>query len=475
MKKNIFFGLATASVMLVAAVACKKNEGFNARSTFAGPPFTDTIVLPTVITSNTTLNTSILYILNGKTYVSNNSVLTIPAGTHLRANKFLNNDSASALVVTRGSKLFAEGTQNNPILFTSNQASPASGDWGGIVLLGKAPLNRADTSIEGIDLPTVPPGVDVEYGGGGQGLGDTADCSGRVSFVRIEYAGATISPDNELNGLTCGGVGNGTVLDHIEVYKGNDDAFEFFGGNVNARFLFAYVPDDDAFDFDFGYNGNIQFAVSVLNTAETYSANPNGIESDNNNLGNANLPRTGAVLSNLTVIGLNTNSDATSKALLDGAQYRRESGYELRNSIVMGFPTGIELQGAYPQSIFANIHHSLVHGFTTVAKGTSPTTTITLVGTDSIYQSTTNTANSYIKLADPFAAITSTPDFRPVTGSPALALVPNFAGLPSTPVVGCAIAAWTFTSTNYVGAFGAKPTSGNPNTNNWLIGTWVRF
>jgi hypothetical protein len=209
-------------------------------------------------------------------------------------------------------------------------------------------LNRADTTIEGINLPTVPTGIDVNYGGGGACAGDVNDTSGILTYVRIEYAGAIISENNELNGLTCGGVGAGTVLDHIEVSYGNDDAFEFFGGTVNAKYLIALAPDDDAFDFDFGYQGNIQFALSVLKTGIGYSANPNGIESDNNATGASACKATKATISNMTVIGVCDSSVAAamSPLLLNGAHIRRASEQVIRNSVFMGFPTGVLWQSA---------------------------------------------------------------------------------------------------------------------------------
>lgn len=462
MKKSIFIGLTAGCMILVAAVACKKNAnpGFDARGTSAGP-FVATVVLPTVIAADRTLTSDTLYILDGKTYVDSGVTLTINAGGRVEGrNRKVgnNNDSASALIITRGAKLFAEGTETEPIVFTSHESSPASGDWGGIVLLGKAPLNRADTTIEGIQLPTVPVGIDVNYGGGGQGLGDSSDCSGRLTYLIIEYAGAIISPDNELNALTCGGVGAGTVLDYIESYYGNDDAFEFFGGTVNATHLFALAPDDDAFDFDFGYRGKIQFAVSVLKNTETYSANPNGIESDNNATGADLQPYTQAVISNMTVIGLADSTEAANKALLNGAYFRRKSSYLLRNSIVMGFPVGVRIDdGKGATSLISN---NLVQAFNDVDVN------FTLAGSNNTYRSFA--ANTDIKLHAPFAA---TPDFRPDATSPALSLTLDYSSLPSTPIVGCTFSSWIFETTSYAGAFeGYDGGAGF----NWLAG-WARF
>jgi hypothetical protein len=441
------------AVLAVAATACKKNgvdKSFSPRSTFAGP-FVDTVVLPLLITSDRFLAKDTLYVLDGKCYVTNNATLILQEGTHVEAVKKSTNDSASALIVTRGAQLFAAGTPNDPIIFTSHEATPTTGDWGGIVLLGSAPLNRADATIEGINLPSVPAGVDINYGGGGAGLGDPLNSSGQLEYIRIEFAGAAIATDNELNSLTCGGVGAGTILNHIESAYGNDDAFEFFGGTVNASYLFALAPDDDAFDFDFGYSGHIQYAVSVLDATQNYSANPNGIESDNNGTGATDEPRTKAVISNMTVVGVSSSSDATSLNLLDGAHFRRHSSYEVRNSIFMGFPTGVQLASAGSQADIANFSYNLVHGFSAI---TNPST-LSLPVSNGQYLG--GNANDVIQLANPWAG-----DFRPLTGSPALTLGTNYTGLPSE-----------FETPAYRGAFG-EFVSGDTEANNWLAG-WTRF
>jgi hypothetical protein len=445
--------ILSVAVLSLAATACKKNgidKGFSPRGTFAGQ-YVDTVVLPLTITADRFLAKDTLYILDGKTYVTNNATLILEEGTRVEAVKKSTNDSASALIVTRGSQLFAAGTPSNPIVFTSNQAVPATGDWGGIVLLGNAPLNRADATVEGINLPSVPAGVDVNYGGGGAGLGDPSHSAGQLEYVIIEYAGAAIAADNELNGLTCGGVGNGTILNHIEVAYGNDDAFEFFGGTVNASYLFALAPDDDAFDFDFGYQGHIQYAVSVLDPSQNYSANPNGIESDNDGTGSSNTPRTKAIISNMTVIGVETSTQASSLALLNGAQFRRNSSYEVRNSIFMGFPTGLQLASAGSQADVANFNHNLVHGFSAVINPN----TITLPVSNGQYVA--SNANTNIQLASPW-----TGDFRPLPGSPALTAGTDYTGLPSD-----------FETQSYRGAFGAY-VSGDANANNWLAG-WAKL
>jgi hypothetical protein len=170
---------------------------------------------------------------------------------------------------------------------------------------------------------------------------DPNDSSGTLSYVRVEYAGALVTADNELNSFTFGGVGAGTTIDHCQAYRGADDSFEFFGGNVNAKYLISTTANDDAFDFDFGYSGKLQFLVSVINPTAPYSANANCIESDNDATGTAATPVTRPVISNLTVVGTtdgNTTATTTpASVVLYAANLRRNTNIVLRNSIFYGY------------------------------------------------------------------------------------------------------------------------------------------
>ncbi len=187
------------------------------------------------------------------------------------------------------------------IVFTSNEATKAPGDWGGIVLLGRARTNQNTASssptIEGVALPTLPAGIDVTYGSNTDA--NNTESSGTLQYVRIEYAGAAIAANNELNSLTFGGVGSGTIVDHIEAAYGADDSFEFFGGTVSPKYLVSLNTNDDIFDFDFGYNGSLQFILGVRRSGFVY-ADANGIESDNDANTSNLLPRTQAKISNMT-------------------------------------------------------------------------------------------------------------------------------------------------------------------------------
>jgi hypothetical protein len=436
MKKNIF-----KLSILVASIFT------------AGESFAADITLSGIISVNTTLTSNNVYFLDGKVFVQGGATLFIEEGTLIKGIKKATAEQASALIITRTGRLVAAATPERPIVFTSNQAVPTNGDWGGVVILGGAPLNRVDATIEGINGSQVPGGVDITYGGGGAGLGNANEDKGVLNYVRIEYAGAQVSANNELNGLTCGGVGRGTFLQFIQTVYGADDAFEFFGGTVNAKFLIALSPDDDNFDFDFGFGGNIQYAVSVLNpTKLQFSSDPRGIESDNDATGTAATPRTQAVISNMTVIGMENLAQATAPIfdLLAGATFRRNSSYTVRNSIFMGYPTGVAFESAGSQADVANFQNNIVHGFTTTDAGAS------LNGTNTEILGNTGNSNVGINLVDPFNP--TFPDFRPSPGSIA-ATGANFTGLTGTPAA-------FFDVVTYRGAF--------PLGTNWNA-TWSRF
>jgi hypothetical protein len=211
------------------------------------------------ITSNTTLQGVVL--LKNKVYVKNNSTLTILPGTIIRGDY----TTQGTLIVTKGSKIIANGTESDPIVFTSNQNATfrAEGDWGGLVLLGKARNNQPGgvAYIEGITQSS-----DTEYGGN-----DDHDNSGSLKYVRIEFAGIPLEPNKEINGLTFGSVGDGTIIDYIQVSHSGDDSYEWFGGTVNCKHLISYSTTDDDFDTDFGYRGNVQFGLGIRNP-EMYDA-----------------------------------------------------------------------------------------------------------------------------------------------------------------------------------------------------------
>jgi hypothetical protein len=209
------------------------------------------------ITADKTLSASTTYLMTGQVFVKSGATLTIEAGTTIYAYGDDGNGAAPALVIEQGAKIMAAGTASNPITFTSAadpKALPKRGLWGGVIVLGKAPIAGGSTdSIEG--LPT----GDGIYGGNA-----ADDNSGTMQYVRIWYGGSVIGQDNEINGLTLGGVGSGTTLDHIDIAYNLDDGIEFFGGTVNVKYLSVVFCGDDAIDTDQGYQGKIQFAFVIV-------------------------------------------------------------------------------------------------------------------------------------------------------------------------------------------------------------------
>jgi hypothetical protein len=258
------------------------------------------VVLEGQITSTQTLDANKTYLLRGYVRVMNNASLTIPAGTLLKGEK----NTKGALIIEKGGKIFANGTATSPIVFTSDQTvnSRNIGDWSGVVICGKAPVNTADGTgtYEGGVLGA---GI-AEYGGT-----VANDNSGIFKYVRIEFAGIAIQTDKEINSLTLCGVGNGTQIDHVQVSFGGDDGFEFFGGTVNATHLIAYRCTDDDFDFDNGYNGKLQYGISIKdpNVADLIGTS-RGIEDENKGTPFPSTFISRPVISNFTFIGPGTSS-----------------------------------------------------------------------------------------------------------------------------------------------------------------------
>ncbi|MDJ1503386.1 IPT/TIG domain-containing protein [Xanthocytophaga agilis] len=297
------------------------------------------------IKSSRTWSSDSIYLLKGFVYVTDGVTLTIEPGTLIKGDK----ESKGALVIEKGAKLMAEGTAQNPIVFTSNQAkgSRSYGDWGGVVLMGKAPHNRLATqTFEG--------GLRGTYGA----FNVADDNSGSLKYVRIEFAGIalTASANSEVNGLTLYSVGSGTTLEHIQVSYSGDDSYEWFGGTVTAKYLVAYRGFDDDFDTDFGFSGKVQYGVSLRDPNIADQSGSNGFESDNfGNSGtpatdqNNGLPLTSPVFANISVFGTSgTPSSAATPAPGSGPyqsamHLRRNTSISIFNSVFVGYPEGLRL------------------------------------------------------------------------------------------------------------------------------------
>ncbi len=275
------------------------------------------------ITSDETFTADKEWVLTGGVFIGddeNETVLTIEPGTTVYGDT----SALSFLVVTRGSRIMAEGTKDAPIVFTSSKedGSRARGDWGGLILNGRAPINNCESGVceaEG------------EGGTGQYGGDDPKDSSGVLKYVRVEFAGSLISPDNELNGISFQGVGNGTEVDYVQVHMNKDDGIEFFGGTVNFKHVVTTGIGDDSLDWTDGWQGKGQFFL-----AEQYDDNgDNGIEADNNSDDNAREPRSMPTLANLTILGAPGGAGSDVGILL-----REGTGANISGAVVTGFNEG---------------------------------------------------------------------------------------------------------------------------------------
>lgn len=293
---------------------------------------TTTCSLSGTLSDDVTLTAGNIYALSGAVFVGgdneNSATLTIEPGVTVYGAS--GNDY---LVVSRGSEIDAEGTAAQPIVFTSydDVVSDAgeAGQWGGLVLLGNAPSNRCPT--DGSDCALQIEGVEEGAVFGGT---DETDSSGTLRYVRVQFGGYEIAVDNELNGITFGGVGSGTTVDHIQVHANADDGVEFFGGNVDVKYMVLTNIQDDSMDWDNGFKGRFQY-VLVRQATDNSDAN-RGIEADNDGSNPAAEPQSNPSLANVTIIGNNFDGEDDS----EGVYLREGTGAQLSNFIIAG-PAGM--------------------------------------------------------------------------------------------------------------------------------------
>jgi hypothetical protein len=280
-------------------------------------------ILSGTITEDLTLEAKNQYLLRGGVFIGddvNETILTIEAGTTIYGES----STDGMLVIRRNSKIYAEGRADAPIVFTSSKeaGTRGRGDWGGLIINGNAPINAcADDEAELCEA----------FGEGGTGFyggTDTADNSGILKYVRVEFAGTLISPENELNGIAFQGVGSETEVDFIQVHMNADDGVEFFGGNVFAKHILVTGVGDDSLDWTDGWQGGAQFVILHQND----DSGDNGIEADNNGENNEAEPRSNPLLSNFTIIG-SPDSEKSDKGVL----LREGTAAALANFLVVGF------------------------------------------------------------------------------------------------------------------------------------------
>ncbi|MEA5458393.1 hypothetical protein VB796_05055 [Arcicella sp. LKC2W] len=342
-KDYVIESLAANSVVNFTIQVTDNNNQVSSLTTI--PVTVSAIPAPTVVTvsgnleGNITWTADKIYKLSGFVRLGQEAVfgtvtktatLTIQPGTVIigeRATK-------GTLVVQRGSKLIAEGTAAKPIVFTSERAAGERepGDWGGIVICGKAinnlPDAQANRELEGA------------YGAFHGGT-DNTDNSGSLKYVRVEFAGIPINPNQEVNSFTFGSVGAGTTLEYLQATFGLDDSFEWFGGNVNAKYLVAYKGLDDDFDIDNGFSGNVQYGIGIRGATQADISGSNGFEVDNDAAGSSNAPFTSATFANMSIIGPKGSLITISSQFQNGAQLRRNNKLKIYNTVITGYPNGV--------------------------------------------------------------------------------------------------------------------------------------
>ncbi|GAB4017320.1 hypothetical protein GCM10028808_48400 [Spirosoma migulaei] len=301
------------------------------------------------ISADTKWTAGNVYYLRGFVQVQAPATLTIEPGTIIKGGGKevdpAGKQQGATLIILPGAKINAAGTASAPIIFTSNKAAGSRnyGDWGGIVIFGKAPVNQPSaTGFEG-GLP----GTVGTYS-------DVNDNSGTMQYVRIEFGGIALLANSEINGLSLYGVGAGTTLDHIQVSYSGDDSYEWFGGTVNAKYLVAFRGWDDDWDTDWGWSGKVQYGLSLRDTDVADQSGSNGFESDNFNPGlpatgtNAGLPLTAGVFANMSNFAFsgtpsNAASSKGSGPYQSAMHLRRNTSLSIFNSLMVGYPEGLRL------------------------------------------------------------------------------------------------------------------------------------
>ena len=273
------------------------------------------------------LDPSKTYELTGKLQVNAGATLTIPAGTRIEGT----GGTAAYIAIAQGGKINVNGTAAKPVIMTSASTSPAAGNWGGLVICGKAPINRVSGGASTAQSEV----ADLTYGGT---ISD--DNSGIITYLVIEYAGASYSATKEFNGVSFFGVGSGTTINNIQSIHGADDGFEFFGGSVNTSNLIAVGNEDDQFDWTEGWNGtNTNWYGKIA-----YGKGNRGIEADNYEFGFAFTPVSNPTITNITLVGPGSTASATDYAENQAFKFRRGTKSLVTNAVISGWKTGIDVE-----------------------------------------------------------------------------------------------------------------------------------
>jgi hypothetical protein len=415
------------------------------------------------ITTDTKWYANARYFLSGFVYVKSNATLTIEPGTIIKGIS----GTKGALIVERGGKIMAQGTSTNPIVFTSDKpkGQRSYGDWGGVVLCGKATTNKHD---DGTGVGVAEGGIGSEYGGT-----DDADNSGIMQYVRIEFPGIplTSTANSEINGLTLYSVGTGTTIDHIQVSYSGDDSYEWFGGTVNCKYLVALRGWDDDYDTDNGFRGKIQFALGMRDPLSADQSGSNGFESDNDADGSTLTPTTAPVFSNITLYGPYAVTTDNVNSLFKRAMHiRRSSQLSVYNSVFVGWPKGLILDGTIGNTPTMATNNTLqiekcilagmAANFEEVAASANPVTPFTIAQTQAYFEDASRGNSDSQSVADIIGASPlslTAPTLLPGSGSILLT------GASYTPTK-LSDAFFDKTGT-FIGAFGST---------NWTTG-WCNF
>lgn len=306
-----------------------------------------------------TLDASKTYKLTGSFVIKAGATLTIPAGTRIEAT----GGTSSYIAVAQDGLIYINGTATNPVVMTSGKAVKATGDWGGLVICGRANTNKGGSTGQTATAEV----SDLTYGGT-----ENDDSSGVIKYLRVEYTGAAFNADKEFNGISLFGVGSGTTFEYVQAYKSGDDGIEFFGGSVNAKYLIALHSEDDALDFADGFSGSIEYAY-ILDVAKA------GIEGSNNGDNGGALPTTNVTLKNISIV----------KGALAGSEhgmYIKEGGgkWAGQNIYVQDFAKGIKIKTAAED---APANASVDNGYVTF----SPIQFVNISGVLSEYAGTNTT------------------------------------------------------------------------------------
>jgi len=303
--KNKFLFLGIAAALLTGCesddtpdIVITDNSVTNITNNTGGGenPGDTTVNLSGVFTENLTLDPTIDYVITGPVLMAPGTTLTIPAGMTIKAQPVGVN---AYIAIQQGARISAIGSSSSPIIFTSNASSPSSGDWGGLVICGAAPINS--TADGSTDTST------SEVGGLSYGGNTPADNSGSLQYVRIEYAGGAIDGNAELNGLSLYAVGSGTAIDYVQIFEGSDDGIEFFGGTVNASHIVIVNAEDDSIDWTEGFTGTLTDIYVQHGASHDKAFECDGYNTDFSNEGGYfSAPN----VSNVTIVGANDAAEA---------------------------------------------------------------------------------------------------------------------------------------------------------------------